>query len=222
MHPAPIVEPLDVLEDLPPGLTPSPVAAMPHQLRLEGRKEALHRSIVPAVTLATHARTNPMSPQQALILSTGILHSTVGVMDQSPPRPPVRNRHLEGLSCQRMIKLKAQPHPDDPARVQVHHRRQVQPSLLCPYVRDVRRPHPVRRTRLKTPLEEIGSHRESMVGVCRRSVSAPPLGPDPILLHQPSHSVLPTQMPFGPQLPPSPRRTIPLPALSVNRPNPLC
>ena len=61
--PLPIVEHLDVLEDLPGRLLTSSEAAPVYQLTLEGREEALHDRIVPAVALAGHAARDPSSRQ---------------------------------------------------------------------------------------------------------------------------------------------------------------
>ena len=55
MTPLPIVEHLDVLEDILCRFVPSGVAPMVHELALESPEEAFDAGVVPTITFAAHA-----------------------------------------------------------------------------------------------------------------------------------------------------------------------
>ncbi len=64
-----VVPPLDVLKDILAGLLPALVVSAVHPLLLQSGKEALHRGIIPTVSLAAHAAVDLLLLQQPLIVA---------------------------------------------------------------------------------------------------------------------------------------------------------
>src|SRR5437773_8826912 len=67
MPPPLVVEPLDVVEHIPPRLGPRAIGAMVDQLGLERLEEALDHRVVPAVAPPAHAGPDPVAREERLI-----------------------------------------------------------------------------------------------------------------------------------------------------------
>src|SRR5262245_19518063 len=73
MPPLPIVEELEVVEELGPGRRPSGPGHVVDKLDLQRREEALRDGIVLANSPAAHAADDPMLLQHTLVGATGVL-----------------------------------------------------------------------------------------------------------------------------------------------------
>src|SRR5437773_4254248 len=96
MPPPLVVEPLDVVEHIPPRLGPRAIGAMVDQLGLERLEEALDHRVVPAVAPPAHAGPDPVAREERLIGRAGILTALIRVVQQPPRRPPLRHGHAQG------------------------------------------------------------------------------------------------------------------------------
>ena len=77
MSAAEIVEPLDVVEHIGPGLVSRPVQFSRRPLGLERREEAYHRRIIPDVAGARQAARDAMFCHQALALLARVLGTAI-------------------------------------------------------------------------------------------------------------------------------------------------
>jgi hypothetical protein len=83
-----IVEHFDPFKNILPGLFPSEVAPMIHELRFQRMNEALDHGIVPAVPTPTHARRQAVPGQQLTVPGGGVLGASVRMMQHAGgPRP---------------------------------------------------------------------------------------------------------------------------------------
>src|SRR3989441_11952065 len=73
MPPLPIVEELEVLEELGARSRPSGPGRVMDQLDLQGREEALGDGVVPAIAPTAHAADDPVLRQHPLVVATGVL-----------------------------------------------------------------------------------------------------------------------------------------------------
>ena len=107
------------------------------QARLDVRHHL--RMSVPAVALATHAARQAMTAQQGTVGFAGVLTATVGMHDQARRRLALRNGHLQGRAHQFGRHVRRHGPADNFARVQIQHRRQVQPAICfvspSPFIR---------------------------------------------------------------------------------------
>jgi hypothetical protein len=71
--PLAIVENLNVLENVSPGLVAGQVIAMMHQFGFQGMEKALHRRIIPAVSFAAHRTDDAVLGEPLLVGTGGIL-----------------------------------------------------------------------------------------------------------------------------------------------------
>jgi hypothetical protein len=67
-----VVEPLDIVEYIGSGLRLGLVDHASAALGLQHRKEAFHRSVIPAFTAPAHAAGDVLTPQQLLELIAGV------------------------------------------------------------------------------------------------------------------------------------------------------
>lgn len=68
MAPLPIIEHLDILEDVLCRLAPRRVLPMVHELTLQRPEETFHTGVVPAIACATHAGRDAVLGEQLLVL----------------------------------------------------------------------------------------------------------------------------------------------------------
>jgi hypothetical protein len=111
------------------------------------------------------------------------------MMDQ----PLVRSPDCQGLAQRLQSKLLVQAvtdgPTDNPPSEQIQDHGQIQPALVCPYVRDIRRPILVRALRREILIEQVGSERKRVMavgGVLERAL-LPDL--EPVLAYQPGDPV---------------------------------
>src|SRR5690349_2675855 len=119
MATASVVVNLDVLEDGSGCLLACPELLQVHELGLERVEEALHRRVVPAVTLSAHARPKAVLLKQSTVRLAGVLDSAVGVMDEPRLRAPQLQGHAQGLQCELRAEGPAHGPTDHATRIEI-------------------------------------------------------------------------------------------------------
>lgn len=156
MPPLGVVKRLDVFKHTLPGFVPRTIVIMMRALGLERVEEALHRGIIPAVTLSAHAAFDSVGLHQHMIIRRPVLRTLVGMQQQTldPATPPQGHRERfngQGL-CGSAIHRPAHNSPG----VQVHDRRQVQPAFTGRDVGNVGHPALIRLFGAEVTLELVG------------------------------------------------------------------
>ncbi len=93
----PIIEHLNVLKDILPGLVTGSIVPMVHELTLERPEEAFDAGVVPAVAFAAHTGDEAVPMEEALVARGRILTPTVRMVEEPRRGGSVRQRHREGL-----------------------------------------------------------------------------------------------------------------------------
>src|SRR5690606_8733197 len=108
--------------------------------------------------------------------------------DQARGRSPRQQRVAQRVATQRRVDPLADGPADYPPREEVDHRRQVQPALLRPDVRDVGHPDLIWRGGREVSLEEVGRRLLAVRGI-RRSAESPLWSGDKALsTHEPGNT----------------------------------
>ena len=89
MSPDPVIVALDKLEDCLPSRDPRLEACESNAFALECSEERLSDSVIPAVAFAAHTHRHTLFHQERLIRCTGVLASSVRVMEQPGLWPPL-------------------------------------------------------------------------------------------------------------------------------------
>src|SRR5512145_1471475 len=97
MHPAPVIEALNVVEDGASRLRPGVKRDVVEPFGLEQVEEALDRRVVVAVARAAHAADDPVLVEDVLVLGAGVRPAAVAVMHEPRCRTSRANRCGEGL-----------------------------------------------------------------------------------------------------------------------------
>ena len=84
--------------DLRPRLCSGLVILVIDKLSLEGAEEALHRSVDPAVALATHALMKSIAFQHISVFLSGVLNALVGMQDDVSRRMLPSYRLMQGIN----------------------------------------------------------------------------------------------------------------------------
>jgi hypothetical protein len=140
----PVVEHLDLLEDLCHGFLPGTILLVVNQFHLERSEEALHRGVVPTVPFAAHRGLHFELFHQFLIAAGTILAAPVGMMDQILGRASGRYRQEQGAADQILRHSMAHGVADDLFFPQILDSSQIDPAFLRGDVGDVRDPGLVR------------------------------------------------------------------------------
>lgn len=93
----PIVEHLDVFEDVSFGLVSGGIAPMVYEFLLERPKETFNAYVVPTVAFAAHAGSEAVLSQSALVVRGGLLTAAVRMMHEPRPGSAVHHGHRQGL-----------------------------------------------------------------------------------------------------------------------------
>src|SRR5438270_6043858 len=99
MSPLPVVEQLDVFEQLVACLSSGTPPARIDQFDFEGGEKAFRHRVVPAVAFTAHAAVDAVYRQQLLILVAGVLAAAIRVMQQTLRRLTVSQGHLRAFSA---------------------------------------------------------------------------------------------------------------------------
>jgi len=140
----PVIEHLDIFEDILRGLFTSHVTPMIHELALECPEEAFDTGIIPAVAFAAHARSDAMGGEQVLVPCRGILAAAIGVVQKTRLRLSGRERHEERVLGELPGQALTHRPANHRARVEVEDHCQIEPALCGPDVGDVSGPHSIR------------------------------------------------------------------------------
>jgi hypothetical protein len=81
----------------------------------EGPNEALHGGVIVAIALAAHTDLDASLSQQHLVTGTGVLTSSVRVMQQARLRMSTGQSHLQGLLDQLGVSMGSHRPADNPA-----------------------------------------------------------------------------------------------------------
>ena len=93
----PIVEHLDVFEDLLLGFVSGGIVPMVHELPLERSKETFDARVVQAVAFAAHTGNKAIFSESVLVACRGILTAAVRMVQEPYPGSSVHHGHQEGL-----------------------------------------------------------------------------------------------------------------------------
>jgi hypothetical protein len=166
----PIIEHLDILEDVLCRFFTGRLVPMVHEFTLERPEEALHAGVVPAVPPPRHAGGHAVRGEQPLVTRGGILAAAIRVVPEPGRGCPVRQRHGAGLRGQIHGQPVAHRPPDHDARVPIEPHGEVEPALRGPHVGAVSGPHPVRMRHRERAIEPMCRHEQP---VSRLSDGAP-------------------------------------------------
>lgn len=147
-----IVEALNVIEHVRFGLVSRVVRLVRRPFGLERGEEALHRGIVPAVAGSAHATGHAVVGQESLEGRTGVLASSIGVMQHRLRRASPPDGHHECIGDQLRGHRRMHRPADDPSGEEIHHRRDVEPAFGGPEIGEVSDPFAVGRRGRKCPV----------------------------------------------------------------------
>ena len=198
-----VVEPLDVVEHVRAGLFPGPVDLAAGSLRLQGREEALHGRVVPALPAPAHAAGDALGLEQLLELVTGVLAALVRVVHQGAGFAAPPQGHEQGVADHLGLHGVAHGPTHDTPRVQVHDRCGIQQAFCRPDVGEVRCPLLVRPIGLEVPLQVVrGNVVLQPVHVVRGQPTPLTPGLQLGLAHQPGNPVKSAALAHGAQIVP--------------------
>lgn len=191
-----------------------------HEFGLESAEEALHRGVVQAVPLSAHRGGDAICLEQLAVVATGILNPAVGVVDQTPRRPPVADGHLQRIFAHGTLETVRHRPADDFHRGEVLHRSEVEPTLLGRNVADVSQPYRVRDGGREVTVEQVWRHSVRVPTVGGDGHAALPTGrPNAVLFHQLGDRPLGDPSSPGVKIGVNPGGTVPLPAGREALPN---
>ena len=127
-----VIPDLDPAEDRTARLLPGLEAGAVNHLFLEAGKEALGRSVIPAVAAAAHAAHDPDFLEPFLVVAAGVLAPSVAVANQIQSGLSAEDRHVQSRENQGAINRLVHRPAHDPPREQVQNDRQIKPSLSGP------------------------------------------------------------------------------------------
>ena len=155
MPPPGIIEALDVIKHVGFRLVTRAVRLVRRPFGLERGKEALHRGIVPAVAGSAHTTGHAVVGQEPLEWLTGVLAPSIGVMQDRLRLAAPPDRHHQGIGDELRGHRRLHGPADDPAREEIHHRRDVEPTFSGPEIGEVGDPFAVGRCGRERAIEHI-------------------------------------------------------------------
>ncbi len=191
----PIVESLDVLEDVRCRFFTGRVVPMVHALARECPEETFDTGVVPAVACAAHAGGDAVLAEQTLVAMCGVLAAAIRVVQETCRWCPVRQRPGEGPLGQIHGQPVAPRPPDHGARVQIAHYGEGQPALRGPHVGEVPGPPPGRARDRELAIAHVCRHRQPVTRLSRRAPLLHGLGPDPFDAHEPRDAMFADPVP---------------------------
>lgn len=203
----PIVEHLDVIEDIGTSQITCFVHPFLDAFFLQATKEGLRNGIVPAIAPATHAGIEVVLATEALPVVAAILGTLVGMDQHTSLGPALPDRHQQGIKHDLPGQRWLHRPPDYPTGMEIHHHRQIQPTLPGPDIGDVRDPSLVRPGHGELAVETIGRQNRWSSDHTTRCLVAPQ-GLDFILTHDPSHAMPATSLAGLSEVRKHPRRTV--------------
>jgi hypothetical protein len=110
-------------------------------LMFQTAEKTFRRCVIPTAPLATHALLHAHHRQMLPIFLAGILTTTVGMVQQAFVGLALPKCHVQGSYTQRRTHMIVNRPTDNASDKQVDYHRQIQPTLQCPEVGNVRRPN---------------------------------------------------------------------------------
>jgi hypothetical protein len=153
-----IVEALDIVEHVGPGIVPRPIRLARCALGLQRGEEALHRRIVPAIARAAHRAGDAMIGHQPLELLAGVLAATIRVVQQRAGFSTAPDRHHQGVGDELSCHGRAHRPADHAPGEQIDDRCHIKPALRRPDVGEVGDPFAVRSRGLEAAIQHVGSY----------------------------------------------------------------
>ncbi len=188
--------------------------------RLQCREAALQHRVVIAIAGAAHAHLQLLRRQPGLIRLRRLVASPIRRVQHPGRWPSLRRGHLEGRRNELLLQVRRHRPTHPGARVEIEHRRPVQPPCVGRNVRNVSHPLLVRPRRRELAVKCIRGNRMAMRRVSRCHCSPPlPSCMEACLTHQARHSVAATADAGVGQLRMDPRGTIGA-AATLKGPNP--
>src|SRR3989449_590815 len=217
MPPLPVVEDLEVIEQLGARRRPRGPRRVVDELDLQRREETLGHGVVPTIAPAAHAAHDPVLGQDALVVAAGVLTAAIGMMEQPLRRAPARQGHPERVEREVVRDALVHRPADGEARTEIEDHRQVEPTLARRNVGDVGDPRLVRPSTLELPRQDVGGDGKRMPRLRRDTKpAAAPCG-QPANPHEPRHALATCPAPALPQLRVNPWAPVALPRLRVDR-----
>src|SRR5215468_1391205 len=170
----PVVEDLQVLEDVRASVSARCPGALRDELDLQGREETLRDRVVPAVAAAAHAATDPVHREATLILLARVLTPAIRMVEQAPWGLAAGERHGERVEGELAGDPRTRRPTNDASREEVEDDDEVEPALERPEIGDVADPDRVGGRRRELPIEDVGRDGQRVARVGRRA--EPPLG----------------------------------------------
>jgi hypothetical protein len=162
-----IVKTLDVIKHIGPCFVSSSVTNPIHAFPFQYPKETLDHCVVVAVATRAHAALDFVLLEFVAEIIARILAATIGMMDQCTIRPTRADRHRQCIHDQVPIDPTTHRPTNNPARIKIHHHRQIEPSLVRRQIRDIRCPSLVRRLGCEVLLQQILCHRVARISLGR-------------------------------------------------------
>src|SRR5215468_10498818 len=140
-----VIEHLNIVNNVITGFLTRQIIPLRRALALQAAKKPLRDCIVQTIPLSTHTARNTMLRQQCSVGMTGVLRTTVTMVEQPHVWLATTERHLQRGSHQWRIHMITHRPAHNLPRIQVQQHRGIQPSLLGPYVGDIATPHYIGR-----------------------------------------------------------------------------
>lgn len=170
MYAFPVVEKLDVFKNPTLGFLAGSELLQIDEFLFEHAVERFDAGIVIAVALAAHAAFHPVFQEPFLVLMRCVLAAAIGMMQDFAFRPLTVVSLIQSLQDQFLGHSLIGVPAYDFARVQVHHARDIEPSLVCRNVSDVRHPDLIGSLCPELLVQHIVMHWQIVVRVRRRLV----------------------------------------------------
>ena len=155
MDPGPVVDDLDVLEQVQRGLLARGAGARVHAFRLRDAHERFRGRVVPRRRDRPHRRPDAAPSHGLGQEQRRVLRAVIAVMDASLWRVSPGQRHFQRLVGQLGGDVGAHRPARYAPRPYVHHERQIQPALAGLDVGDVREPRRVGAAGLEPALDQV-------------------------------------------------------------------
>jgi len=186
-----IVENFNVFKNVSLGLHAGEIMTLMDQLSFQGAKETFHGSIVVAIALAAHTSLNLIFGQPMAIILAGILTAPIRMMQQARRWLPGFQSQTQGSQHQLPFQAFSHSPADNPARVQIQNRRQIQPAFGRRDEGEVGQPFLVGLLGDKVSVKQMGRNRLVGVTVGGDYLEFTALfGAQSNLAHQPGHPLV--------------------------------
>ncbi len=214
----PVIKHFDVVEDCRFGILSCLKPAVPRQLILETREEALDDGIVVAVAFAALTLDHAMVVEDRLVACRAVEHATIAVMDEATLRLPMLDRHGQRIVRERLVHSLPHRPAHDTARIKIDQDRQVEPTFAGRDERRVAGPEAIRPIGVEVALEQVRGGR-SLFGSVDRTEAPHAFGRNPMRGTEPGDAMAAARFTGGEERPPELTHTVVLARLRMNPPD---